>query len=140
AEMRWTDYLDFAVTEQTNSLGFVDREPPAAKAPGVFRILVLGDSFVEALQVPTRQKFHVLLEDMLAQRFPDRRFETVALGRSGVGSAAELAFYQTFGRQLDPDLVVLVFVDNDFADNAPLLASVNYGWHPEHPAWPMFSA
>src|SRR5712671_5614679 len=66
AEMRWTNYLDFAVTEQANSLGFIDREPPAAKASGVFRILVLGDSFVEALQVPTRQKFHVLLEDMLA--------------------------------------------------------------------------
>lgn len=140
AEIQWTNYLDYAVTEHSNSLGFMDREPPAAKSPGVFRILALGDSFVEALQVPIQQKFHVLLESMLAERFPDRRFETVAFGHSGIGTEAEHAFYQAFGRQMDPDLVVLVFVDNDFADNSPVVLGVKYGWHPEHPAWPMYSA
>ena len=137
AEVRWTNYLDFAVVDNANSLGFADREPPTAKTPGVYRILFLGDSFVEAVQVPTDEKVHVRLESMLAQRFPGHRFETMALARSGVGTATELAFYEAFGRQLDPNLVVLVFVDNDFADNSPLLMSLNYGWDPEHPAWPM---
>ena len=138
SEIRYTNYFDFAVTQRANSLGFLDREPPGAKEPGTFRILALGDSYVEALQVPTADKFHVLLEGMLARRYPGRRFETAAFGRSGAGTAAELAYYEKYGRAFHPDLVVVVFVHNDFADSSPLIESITFGWSPEHPAWPLF--
>ena len=137
AETRWTDYYEYAVTQPANTLGFLDREPPGPKAPATFRVLVLGDSFVEARQVPIAKKMHVLLEGMLARRFPDRRFETMALGYSGAGTATELAYYETFGRAFQPDLVVLVFVHNDFFDDSPLLGALA-GWHPDHPPWPLF--
>jgi hypothetical protein len=138
-EVHWTNLLDYDVTERANSLGFLDREPPAhAKAPGTFRVLALGDSFVEAAQVPIAQKFHVVLERMLADRYPGRRFETMALGRSGVGTAAELAYYESFGRTFEPDLVVVLFVHNDFADNSAVLGAIRTGWHPHHPPWPVF--
>ena len=140
SEMQSTNYSDYSLTQRANSLGFLDREPRGAKEPRAFRILALGDSFVEAQQVPIAEKFHVLLEGMLTKRFPERRFETEALGRSGVGTAAELAYYETFGRSFRPDLVVLVFVPNDFSDNSPLLGSIYYGWQPEHPPWPLFEA
>ena len=138
SEMQNTNYSDFSLRQRANSLGFLDREPRGAKEPGTFRILALGDSFVEAQQVPIADKFHVLLEGMLAKRYPKRRFETAALGRSGVGTAAELAYYETYGRAFRPDVVVVVFVHNDFADNSPLLGSINYGWWPEHPPWRLF--
>jgi len=140
SEMQSTNYSDYSLTQRANSLGFLDREPRGAKEPRAFRILALGDSFVEAQQVPIAEKFHVLLEGMLTKRFPERRFETEALGRSGVGTAAELAYYETFGRSFRPDLVVLVFVPNDFSDNSPLLGSIYYGWQPEHPPWRLFEA
>ena len=138
SEMQNTNYSDYSLRQRANSLGFLDREPPGAKEPGTIRILALGDSFVEAQQVPIADKFHVLLEGMLAKRFPGRRFETAALGRSGAGTSAELAYYETYGRAFRPDIVVVVFVHNDFADNSPLLESIYYGNQPEHSPWPLF--
>ena len=138
AELRYTNHIDFAVDQRINSLGFLDREPPGAKAPGTFRVLVLGDSFVEARQVPIEQKLHVVLERLLAERHRDRRFDSVAFGHSAAGPATEYAYYETFGRALEPDLVVVVFVQNDFADDSPLLESATYGWWPDHSPWPLF--
>ncbi|MEO8576504.1 MAG: SGNH/GDSL hydrolase family protein [Gemmatimonadales bacterium] len=138
SEMQTANYSDYSLRQRANSLGFLDRESPGAKQPGTFRILALGDSFVEAQQVPIADKFHVLLEGMLAKRYPGRRLETAALGRSGAGTSAELAYYETYGRAFRPDLVVVVFVHNDFADNSPLLESIYYGYRPEHPPWPLF--
>ena len=138
SEMQHTNYSDYDVRQRANSLGFLDREPPGAKEPGTFRILVLGDSFVEAQQVPIADKLHVLLEGMLAKRYPGRRFQTAALGHFGAGTAAELAYYETYGRAFRPDLVVVVFVHNDFADSSPLIGSVTNGFWPEHPPWPLF--
>ena len=138
SEMQNTNLSDFELKQRANSLGFLDREPPGVKESGTLRILAIGDSFVEAQQVPIADKFHVLLEGMLAKRYPGRRFETAALGRSGAGTAAELAFYETYGRAFRPDLVVVVFVHNDFADSSPLLESIYYGYWPEHPHWPLF--
>src|SRR6266545_2390723 len=40
-----------------NSDGLRDREHSKVKPPNTFRITVLGDSFVEALQVPFEQSF-----------------------------------------------------------------------------------
>jgi hypothetical protein len=88
--------------------------------------------------VPITQKLQVHLESLLARAYPDRRIETSAFGRSGAGTAVELAYYEAYGRDLQPDLVVLVFADNDFADNSALLAGIGYGWHPDHPPWPLF--
>ena len=138
SEVLKTNYSDYAVRQRVNSLGFLDREPPGAKEPGTFRILALGDSYVEAQQVPIAEKFHVLVEGMLAKRYSGRRFETAAFGRSGAGTAAELAYYETYGRAFRPDLVVVVFVHNDFADSSPLIESIYHGAWPEHPAWPLF--
>lgn len=138
AEMEYTNYSDYSLKQRANSLGFLDREPPGVKEPGTLRILAIGDSFVEAQQVPIADKFHVLLEGLLEKRYPGRRLETAALGRSGAGTSEELAYYDTYGRAFRPDLVVLVFVHNDFADNSSLLESIYYGFRPEHPPSPLF--
>jgi hypothetical protein len=138
SEMQNANYGDYSLRQRANALGFLDREPPGVKEPGTFRVLALGDSFVEAQQVSVADKFHVVLESMLAQRSPGRRFETAAFGRSGVGTSAELAYYETYGRAFRPDVVVVVFVNNDFANNSPLLESIYYGYQPEHPPWPLF--
>src|SRR5262245_12625129 len=43
---------EFRVPVRFSSAGLRDREYPFAKPPGTLRIAWLGDSFVEALQVP----------------------------------------------------------------------------------------
>ncbi|MBI2264228.1 MAG: SGNH/GDSL hydrolase family protein [Armatimonadetes bacterium] len=51
-----------------NSSGFHDSKFREKKAANVFRIVVLGDSFVESLQVPIEKTFHKVLEKKLNSR------------------------------------------------------------------------
>lgn len=134
-EIRRTNLFDYCTRQTTNSLGFADREP-AALAAGERRVLVLGDSFVEAVQVPMAQKFHVRLAERL--RAHGTAVATVALGMSGSGTSTELAFYRHIGRRFAPRLVVLVVVNNDFANNSALLEALRYGWDPAHTPRPYF--
>jgi hypothetical protein len=95
-------------------------------------VLFLGDSFVEAAQVPIPDKSHVVFERLHRERFPAQPIETMALGYSGTGQVNQLQFYDAFGRDFGADVVVLVIVQNDFANNSPVLEAVRNGWHPEH--------
>ena len=131
AQLRWTNGLDFWSVQRTNSLGFADREPTVPKPVGTFRILLVGDSFVEALQVPLQQKLQSLLGERLRQAFPRRNFDVVAMGYQGTGQANQLPFVEKYNASLTADLVVLLFVNNDFANNSSLLESVRRGCAPD---------
>ena len=50
-----------------NSAGFRDIEHEKAKPPGVKRLVVIGDSFSEAVQVNLDETFHRRLEGLLNQ-------------------------------------------------------------------------
>ena len=133
AHVTLSNGLDFNVTETTNAAGFLDRPlPPVAKSAGAGRVAILGDSFVEAAQVPIPEKVQVKLAAAAAQRLPGTNLETMALGFSGTGQLNQLGYYDAHVAERRPDLVVLVFVSNDFADNSALLTAIRVGWHPAH--------
>jgi lysophospholipase L1-like esterase len=134
-EVRWTNGLDFWIKQPANSLGFLDWEPAIPKPKGIYRILLVGDSMVEAAQVPLEQKLQAVLVELLRKKMPSRKVDVVALGYSGSGQSNQLAYYERFKKDLEPDLVVLLFVGNDFSNNSPLLEAVRQGWDPEHPPW-----
>lgn len=101
-----------------NGAGWRDVEHAEAKRPGTTRILVLGDSFVAAFQVALDSTFHRRLETSLnARARPGHRFEVVALGQDGNGTATEYLTYKNWGVRYDPDVVALLFIQNDQADN-----------------------
>jgi len=103
---------------QIKSLGLRDREIETATTTGVFRILVLGDSYAEGKQVSLEEIFPKQLESVLRGRFPARRWEVVNGGVSGYGTEDEIKFFEVYGRSFDPDLVLLAFcVGNDLDDN-----------------------
>ena len=132
-EVRWTNGLDFWTVSRTNRLGFLDREPPSPeRAARSCHITMIGDSFVEAMQVPIPEKFHVRLEEMAAWELPHLDVTTSAFGVGATGQIDQLAFYDEYARHLRPKLVVLVFVPNDFIDNFPLWRSIRNGLDPEH--------
>jgi hypothetical protein len=132
AQVKWTNGVDFWTVTKINSLGFADAEPVLPKPKDRFRVLLVGDSFVEAVQVPIQQKVQTLLAAQLNERIPARKSDVVALGMSGTGQSNELSFYERNRKDFAPDLVVLIFVGNDFANNSPLLEAVRNGWDPEH--------
>ena len=133
SEIRWTNGLDYWTVSRTNRLGFLDREPPSPeRAAESCHIAMIGDSFVEAGEVPIPEKFHVRLEEMAARELPALDVTTSAFGREHTGQISQLAYYDAYVRPLRPKLVVLVFVTNDFIDNFPLWTSLGHGVDPEH--------
>jgi hypothetical protein len=101
-----------------NAGGWRDVDHAEAKPPGTTRILVLGDSYVSAFQVPLDSTFHRRLERTLNLRaIEPYRFEVIAMGQDGNGTTSELLTYETLGRRYDPDIVAVLFVQNDPADN-----------------------
>ena len=131
-EVRATNMADFWAVSRTNSLGFADREPPPpASAAAGCHVTVIGDSFVEAQDVPIAAKVQVRLEELAARRLPRLRVTTSAFGLRATGQVGQIPFYDEFARHLHPRLAVLVFVDNDFLENSPLLSSMLFpGHHP----------
>ncbi len=130
--MRHTNGLDFWTESRTNSLGFVDREPISLeRAAASCHVAMIGDSFVEASEVPIADKFHVRLEELAAEELRHLDITTSAFGLSGTGQINQLAYYDEFARYLRPTLLVLVFVFNDFVDNAPILDGLHRGIDPD---------
>jgi len=104
---------------RVNRLGLVGPEREAAKPAGIKRLLVLGDSFAEAFQVPYHASFCGLLQEALGPGW-----EVLNAGVSGYGTGQALLYLQHRGLALDPDGVLLVmFTGNDISDNDRDLSS-----------------
>lgn len=100
-----------------NSLGMRDVEPRASKEPDALRVLVLGDSFMEALQVPLEASFPRLLERNL-RALSGRQIEVISCGVGGWGTDDELQYLREYGLRLQPDVIlVAVTLHNDVSDN-----------------------
>ena len=105
----------------TNSQGLHDRERPLTKPPGTYRIVMLGDSYPEALQVNVETTFWRLLEQRLeACAFRSaKHIDVINLGVSGFGTGQALRMLQTRGLAYRPDLVILAFFPgNDVRNNS----------------------
>lgn len=103
-----------------NTAGFRDTEWTVEKPANTVRIAVLGDSMVEALQVPLEQRFTELVETQLNERgcFAPRSVDVMNFGQSGYGTAEELMVLRHHVWQYRPDLVVLgVMTGNDISNN-----------------------
>ena len=113
-----------------NSHGFRDYERSYEKPQGVYRIVVLGDSYIEGLQVELEKTFTAQLEKMLNGHPSLRKFEVLSLGQSGFGTAEEYLRYLNFGVSYTPDLVVLAFTTgNDFRNNSKFLNGGSIGYY-----------
>jgi hypothetical protein len=114
---RWTGQIgypkEFAVTAHWNRWGFNDREPPSGQSPPI--ILVLGDSYVEGLQVPQTDIFYRVAEARLLAK--GRSVRMVGLGESDTGACATMQRLDRYGSELQPSLVVYAFVYNDVRDD-----------------------
>ena len=100
-----------------NSLGMRDREHARKKAEGTKRVLVLGDSFMEALQVSFEESFPHRLESRLRETL-NPRVDVINCSVSGWGQDAQLAYLQKYGRDLKPDLILVAMtLHNDVLDN-----------------------
>ena len=107
----------------TNSLGMRDREYPVVKGAGVFRVAVLGQSYVLGSGVADDSTFDALIETRLrAERArPAGDIEFLNFGVPRYTPFQQLALLQSERvTQFSPDVVLLFGHPNEF------LRSVNY--------------
>ncbi len=115
-----------------NSLGMHDTEHSLEKPPNTSRILLLGDSFIQAVQVSEAETAHQILENYLNTQ-QEADYPTIEVLSSGVinwGTNQQLLYYREQGHLFQPDLVLLVFyIGNDFSDNLPGNAITTNGFN-----------
>jgi hypothetical protein len=108
---RFTTQLDY------NPMGLRDPRQSYDKPPGTFRILMLGDSFIEASQVQATETAATQLERILGSML-SRPVEVINAGVFGYGSAQEYLLLDQEGPKYQPDLVLLFFCHcNDVPNN-----------------------
>lgn len=91
-----------------NKFGMADRQRNKAKEPGTFRIAVLGDSIIEALQVERSQSACALLERSLNDHFEGKRkIEVLNFAVSAYNIGQMYVRLKTLVFDFQPDLVVL---------------------------------
>ena len=114
----------FSAHVSINAEGWRSREIPLAKPAGVYRVLVLGDSFMAGLQVNDDEVFASALERRLSSEGLARRVEVINFGVPSYGTDQEYLSLREFGLAYQPDLVLLAFYgQNDVSDNYSVLIS-----------------
>ena len=110
---------------ETNNLGFHDRERDTTN--NNYRILFMGDSFVEGRQVETQSLFTVRLEKKFAD--DGQKIEAINGGVPDTGTAYQYSLWKEF---FEPSvkvdhLVLCFFMGNDLADNNADLKLSTFG-------------
>lgn len=111
-----------------NSLGMRNPEIPS-KQPGEKRVLFLGDSYTEAVQVPEENTFCRLSERLL-HASNAKQITTINGGRSGATPAYYAHLASFYNKVISPDLVVIQFNTDDIVGE--LFSKQRYFFLEEH--------
>jgi len=107
----------FNTYAQFNSYGMRGRNYTLNKNNDVFRVLLLGDSYMEALQVDYEDSFTNLFELALENNLK-KNVEVINAAVSGWGTAEQLYYLKHYGYKFKPDLVLIAMtLHNDIFDN-----------------------
>ena len=105
---------DYSYPFTTNSLGLKDKEIALEKPEGVFRVLVVGDSYVEGWGVAQEEGFVKVAERIL--NWQGKKVEVINAGVSSYSPILELEYLRASGLVLEPDLVIMMVDPNDMHD------------------------
>lgn len=86
-----------------------------AKQPGVMRIMLLGDSFIEGLQEPYEHSFGEQLEAQLSHD-PGKPVEVLNFGTVGYSTVQEYLLLKRMISKYRPDAVMLCYTPRDMAE------------------------
>jgi lysophospholipase L1-like esterase len=111
---------------EINSDGMRGPDVALKPPPGTFRIALLGDSFIEAFEVP----FEKTVGEVLARRLTALRgapVEVLNFGQGGYGTTQQLLTLKHQVWKYSPDLVLLaITTGNDISDNSRVLKGIDY--------------
>jgi len=103
-------HRDFTIEVSINSQGLRDIEYPIEKIEKK-RMLVLGDSYGWGLGVEQKE----CVTEIMEKEHPD--WEIINASVSGYSTDQEYLYLKELGIRFKPDVVMLLFYENDFTDN-----------------------
>jgi lysophospholipase L1-like esterase len=113
--------LDYTMPVRVNSLGVRGPEIGYDRTPGVFRILIVGDSAMFGSGVDNENTVPALLQAELAPL----KVEVINLSVAAYSTVQEYMLFMDEGRKYRPDLVLLAFSpNNDIQTNYEPLQSL----------------
>ncbi len=95
-----------------NTFGFNDRERDVQKKEGVYRIAVLGDSFIWGDGLPYEITWNHKLEKKIVSRYGEE-VEVLSWGKCGWSTLNEYDFFRQHGVKYGIDLLIVGYVTND---------------------------
>ncbi|MFN8373328.1 MAG: hypothetical protein U0694_10700 [Anaerolineae bacterium] len=127
---------EFYYNVQLNNYGFHDTPFTLEKPAGVYRILIIGDSFPRGEEVPLTNGFPYLLERQFNVEndgsYPN--IEVINLGIPALGTDRELLLYAGLGFRFQADVVLLcMYTGNDIRDNDIDLEQLQYSYRLDRP-------
>ena len=119
---KWVHRKENTNFVRLNNMGFHDKNRELS--PKNYRILILGDSFVEGLQVPKEQVFTALLERKFYES--GKMIEVMNGGMSGTGTLYQYRLWKDFFKDNVKmnHLILCIFMGNDLENNHPPLAKL----------------
>ena len=131
-----TPYLAFRMppgfhsdTININSRGFRGKEFSAEKAPGTYRIIIVGGSGAMGYGSSSDDTaFSQVLENMLNDASKNMKFEVINAGLASAISAQELVLLVTELIDLKPDMVIVFDGFNDIVGSVINDRRPNYPW------------
>ena len=122
-------HYQMGIPAVANSHGHRDIEVTLKKPPGVFRILVIGDSFTVGANVRQEEAYPKVLEKHLKSVYGSR----IQVVNSGVGGWQPFQYAQYlehYGHRFEPDLILIgFFVGNDTFDTYTEVGQLNTAIH-----------
>ena len=111
---------------EINSDGWRGPEVALKRPPGTYRIALLGDSYIEAFEVPFEKTVGEVLETRLSA-LRGTPVEVLNFGEGGYGTTQQMLTLQHEVWKYSPDLVLLaVTTGNDISDNYRPLRRSDY--------------
>lgn len=108
--------VEFEFIRKTNSLGLSERDIPAIKREGEYRILALGDSFTEGVGTTYESTWVKVMENKINGRYTDRRVTAINAGIAGSDVLFEYMLLKERLIHLQPDLVIVAINSTDILD------------------------
>ena len=87
---------------RNNTFGFRERQFDSAKAPGVYRVAVVGDSFTFGNGIRQQDRY----SDLVQSRLPSH-FEVLNFGIPGANTPEHRVMVQRLVRDVHPDFILL---------------------------------
>lgn len=107
---------EFTYKHLSNELGLRGELPEIEKDSVEFRIILLGDSFIEGDGAPDDSTLSVLLQKNLNEKLSDKKFTVISGGISGSNPLYNQIFYDKYLKSYNADMVLQAVFVNDLWD------------------------